>query len=128
MTIAFSNHKRKVCVIFAPDWSTSRPWAAVVKEGRAVADILSQSADSLECADDAIEYARKARIGVVCAEEYLVDQWICRWQIRGGEMYRDGLPRELCNQYERQGWDAEQADDRTPYRVFGWPTGQEVAA
>lgn len=118
---------RKVYVIFAPEWSPSRPWAAVVKEGRAVADILSRSADSLEAAEDAIEYAQKCGLRVH-AEEYLIDQWQCRWQIRGMEIYRDGLPRELCNRYERQGWDAAQADDSQAYRVFGWPTGQKVAA
>lgn len=112
MSIAFEVPKRKICVIFAPDWSPAKPWVAVVKEGRAIADTLCQSADSLLVADTAIEYAKKTG-RKVHAEKHLCGQWKRRWAERGVRIHEEGLPRELCNQYERIGWDAARDADHS---------------
>ena len=110
MSITLEVPKRKIYVIFAPDWSPARPWVAVEKEGRAIVDTLCQSADSLLVADTAIEYAQKTG-RKVHAEKYLCGQWKRRWAERGVRIHAEGLPRELCNQYEISGWDAaEEAD------------------
>ena len=133
MSIAKSTPKRQVHIV---RWNDSQRWtkpfAAVIREvlpsgAMAIVETIYRGADVLDAAEAAYDYAFENDMPEVHTDDILSEQIECQWKIAGYEAYVRGVPRYLViNHVKRQGWDAAYEDDARPYRVMGWPVGQEA--
>lgn len=101
-------------------------WIAALREpgSAAIVEIVAKGRhdEALIVADQALDEARARGIPLV-VPAHLRDSLTAQWWQAGREIYKEGLPLDLCsNKWERAGWIDSARDDGRPYPadLFGW--------
>ena len=104
-----------------------RPWCGVrFMGGRGCEIITGQYASPVDAADAALDADDTLPLWV---PQYLKETLVSSWNIRGMEMYREGVDFECCaNSHIADGWKMLWERDNAHLLVDGWPVGEAVAA